>query len=100
MAENNDSPVTETMVNGRTYQPATVYGANAFRVLRDYGYRLGLAWYQACAVAAYIVEHHHGEALNVLENCYYRLKTDAWMDAERGEFWFRFYGQQSSHPRY
>jgi hypothetical protein len=88
------------MVNGRTFQPATVYGANAFKALRDRGYRLGLAWFQASAVAAYIVEQHHSESLNVLENCYYRLKTDAWHDRERGQFWFDFYGNQPSHPRY
>lgn len=97
---NTDMPVTDTMVNGRTYQPADVYGANKFKALRDKGYRLGLPWYQATAVAAYVVERHAGEALNVLENRYGRFKDECWYDNDRGTFWMHFYGQQPSHPRY
>jgi len=95
-----DTPVTETLVNGRTRQDATAYGAEKFAALRDLGYRLGLCWFEACAVAAYTVERHPREALNVLENRYGHFKDECWRDMARGSFWFHFYGQQPSHPRY
>jgi hypothetical protein len=95
-----DTPVTETLVNGRTQQDATVYGAGTFAGLRDLGYRLGLCWFQACAVAAYVVERHPREALNVLQNRYGHFKDECWYDRDRGIFWKDFYGQQPSHPRY
>ncbi|MBB1153498.1 hypothetical protein [Amycolatopsis dendrobii] len=95
-----DVPIAETMMNGRTYQPANVYGAEKFKALRDLGYRLGLAWFQAAAIAAYIVEHHADVPLNELENRYGHYKSEAWYDRGRGLFWYDYYAAQPSRSRY
>lgn len=95
-----ESPVVDWWGDGRTDQPAHVYGWHMFKALRDLGYRLGLCWFEACAVAAYTVERHHREALSVLEDRHGHFKDECWYDRDRGAFWFHFYGQQPSHPRY
>lgn len=83
--------------------PATEYtvsGAPAFVAVRDHSYRLGLTWYQSCAIAAYTVERHPKVPVSELLKRYYAYKTEAWYGDARAFFWMDFYGLRPTHPRY
>lgn len=102
MTTTDDAPVTETMVNGQPYQPATVLGATLFRELRNHGYRVGMTSWDALAVAAYTTEKVPTYPVNAALNHYYRLKSEWWYaltdQDSRASFWAHFYGQQPSRP--
>lgn len=78
--------------------PATVLGADLYVAVRDRAYELGMPWYQAKAIAAYVVETYPTYPADRVIDEFYALKSEAWYGQlnpnGRASFWFHYYGSQ------
>lgn len=85
----------DTPVSGDQF--ATVTGADAYREIRDHIYNLGVASFEAQAVAAYIVERWPHKTAEQVIRRFYVYKLEAWYGDERAFFWMNYYGTQPTY---